>query len=145
LWAHKPKPGQTIEQVWFSGAHSDVGGGYPECGLSDITLDWMVGKARGAGLIFDDAAIKAHPLHPNPLAELHNSKTGLYRVTAGIDRGIGFSTENPKDPAHAAKRDDPTQTVHDSVRVRWDNDRTYRPASVREYFKRIGDRRGDAE
>jgi uncharacterized protein (DUF2235 family) len=145
LWAHKPKPGQTIEQVWFSGAHSDVGGGYPECGLSDITLDWMVGKARGAGLIFDDAAIKAHALHPNPLVEIHNSKTGLYRVTAGIDRGIGFSTENPKDPAHAAKRDDPTQAVHDSVRVRWDKDRTYRPASVREYFQRIGDRRGDAE
>ena len=29
LWMHKPKPGQTIEQVWFCGVHSDVGGGYP--------------------------------------------------------------------------------------------------------------------
>ncbi|MDF3010573.1 MAG: hypothetical protein K0S03_1369, partial [Burkholderiales bacterium] len=28
LWDYKPKPGQQVEQVWFCGAHSDVGGGY---------------------------------------------------------------------------------------------------------------------
>ena len=59
LWMHKPKPGQTIEQVWFCGVHSDVGGGYPECGPSDIALDWMIDKARGVGLAFDAAAMQA--------------------------------------------------------------------------------------
>jgi uncharacterized protein (DUF2235 family) len=145
LWAYKPKPGQTIEQVWFCGAHSDVGGGYPEVGLSDITLDWMIGKARGAGLIFDEAAIQAHSLHPNPRGDLHNSKTGLYRLTAGIDRTIGCSTEDPKNPDDAPKRDDPTQSVHDSARARWDNDPSYRPSSLREYFKRSGDRHGKTD
>jgi uncharacterized protein (DUF2235 family) len=137
LWLHKPKPGQTVEQVWFCGAHSDVGGGYTEVGLSDIALDWMMGKARGASLMFDEATIEAHALHSNPRGELHDSKTGLYRFTAGIDRAIGRAADDPKKP------DDPTQSVHDSVISRWDNDPSYRPASLRDYFKRCGDRRGE--
>ena len=131
LWLHKPKPNQMVEQVWFCGVHSDIGGGYPECGLSDITLGWMMEKARGIGLALDDAAVQAHPLHPNSQSVLHNSKTGLYRLTAGVDRSIG--------------RDDQTQSVHDSVRTRWDNDPTYRPPALRAYFKRTGDRRGNEE
>jgi hypothetical protein len=33
-----------------------VGGSYPETGLSDITLSWMMGKAKALGLEFADAA-----------------------------------------------------------------------------------------
>jgi len=42
-----PAPGQDIQQVWFAGAHSDVGGGYPEAqsGLSKIALEWMIREA----------------------------------------------------------------------------------------------------
>lgn len=145
LWLYKPKPGQTIEQVWFCGAHSDVGGGYPTCDLSDIALDWMIDKARGAGLIFDEATIQAHPLHQNPQGELHNSKTGVYRLTVGIDRTIGCSPGDPKNPDDAPERNDPMQSVHDSVRARWDNGPTYRPSSLKEYFKRSGDLRGDEQ
>jgi uncharacterized protein (DUF2235 family) len=55
LWTSPPKPGQTIEQVWFCGVHSDVGGGYPiqtgdSEGLADITLSWMMSKAAALGL-----------------------------------------------------------------------------------------------
>lgn len=31
-----------IQQVWFAGAHSNVGGGFADTGLSDIALDWMI-------------------------------------------------------------------------------------------------------
>ncbi|MEA1954376.1 MAG: DUF2235 domain-containing protein [Campylobacterota bacterium] len=46
-----------IEQVWFSGAHSDVGGGYPMNNLALVSLDWMISKievseSRTDGLIF---------------------------------------------------------------------------------------------
>ena len=119
LWDYKPKPGQQVEQVWFCGAHSDVGGGYAETGLSDIALEWMIGRARAAGLAFDDAAMAAYPLKPDPRGEIHDSKTGLYRLTAGIDRAIGA---------------DPTQSVHPSVRTRWDADPGYRPTSLRTVF-----------
>lgn len=33
-----------IEQVWFPGVHSDVGGGYPRDTLSLVALDWMIEK-----------------------------------------------------------------------------------------------------
>jgi uncharacterized protein (DUF2235 family) len=45
--------GQILEQVWFAGCHCGVGGGYPETGLSDIAMSWMLGKAQARGLEFD--------------------------------------------------------------------------------------------
>jgi uncharacterized protein (DUF2235 family) len=64
VWTGNPAPGQTMEQVWFSGCHSDVGGGTALGGpvdggtrLCDITLGWMVRKAQSQGLTFDAAAI----------------------------------------------------------------------------------------
>ena len=142
VWTYKPKPGQVVEQVWFCGAHSDVGGGYPEVDLSDITLDWMVEKSRGAGLLFDEAALKAHEIRPRTLGTLHNSKVGLYRLTPGIDRTIGISKDNSGTSSDTPGPLDPTQSLHGSVRERWDGDAAYRPANVREYFKRTGDPRG---
>jgi len=60
LWSSNPAPGQTIEQVWFCGCHSDVGGGTPpgagvdgSTRLCDITLGWMMSKAQALGLTFD--------------------------------------------------------------------------------------------
>lgn len=41
-----------VEQVWFPGCHCDVGGSYPESDLADITLGWMMWKARECGLQF---------------------------------------------------------------------------------------------
>ncbi len=52
LWTSLPKPGQILEQVWFPGVHCDVGGGYEESGLSDITLGWMMQKAKSHGAEF---------------------------------------------------------------------------------------------
>jgi uncharacterized protein (DUF2235 family) len=44
----------TVQQIWFPGVHSDVGGGYQECELSEITLSWMMHKADECGLSFTD-------------------------------------------------------------------------------------------
>lgn len=46
------QPGR-VKQVWFEGDHSDVGGGYPETGLCDTALLWMIVEAHGQGLLFD--------------------------------------------------------------------------------------------
>jgi uncharacterized protein (DUF2235 family) len=56
LWTSAPAPGQVIEQVWFTGVHSDVGGGYPERELSEITLGWMLDKAVRLGIEIDSRA-----------------------------------------------------------------------------------------
>ena len=62
LWTSTPVAGQTVEQVWFSGCHGDVGGGTAQAGgvdagtrLCDITLGWMVAKAQALGLTMDPA------------------------------------------------------------------------------------------
>ncbi|MBQ9430682.1 MAG: DUF2235 domain-containing protein [Kiritimatiellae bacterium] len=42
-----------VEQTWFSGVHSDIGGGYlDDQRLSDITLEWMKLRAYRCGLGF---------------------------------------------------------------------------------------------
>ncbi len=50
LWTGVPDAGQNIEQRWFVGAHSNVGGGYADDRLSNIPLAWMCGKAECCGL-----------------------------------------------------------------------------------------------
>jgi uncharacterized protein (DUF2235 family) len=44
-----------LEQVFFPGAHADVGGGYPPAvsGLADIALRWMADEAAHEGLRID--------------------------------------------------------------------------------------------
>jgi type VI secretion system (T6SS) phospholipase Tle1-like effector len=55
------KPQGHVEQTWFAGAHCNVGGGYPDSGLSDMALIWMIARVQAlTKLEFDVAAIKAH-------------------------------------------------------------------------------------
>ncbi|MDF0651726.1 MAG: DUF2235 domain-containing protein [Nitrospira sp.] len=41
-----------VEQVWFAGVHSNVGGGYEREGMSLVALDWMMTEAEKSGLRF---------------------------------------------------------------------------------------------
>ena len=43
-------PRGGILQSIFPGSHSNVGGGYPEKGLSDGALEWMIDQLAGVGL-----------------------------------------------------------------------------------------------
>jgi hypothetical protein len=56
-------------EVWFRGVHSDIGGGNGNRGRNDITLRWMMAKAKAAGLPITDADIAA--LKPDPAAKPH--------------------------------------------------------------------------
>lgn len=63
LWEkplNQPLPrGQIVEQVWFAGVHSNIGGSYADSRLSDITLDWMVKRLRAhTDLEVTDAALE---------------------------------------------------------------------------------------
>lgn len=37
---------KRVKEVWFSGVHSDIGGGYHYNGLSDVTLDYMINEIQ---------------------------------------------------------------------------------------------------
>jgi uncharacterized protein (DUF2235 family) len=78
LWTGKAPPGSTIEQVWFAGSHSDVGGGYADRELADIPLLWMIDRAKAAGLQVDE---KTPGLLPDPgalnlLGPTHDPRQG---------------------------------------------------------------------
>ena len=70
------KSSTKVEQVWFSGAHSNVGGGYKRAGLADVALDWMMARADKCGLNFKkDAAEEVHR-DENVHGRLYNSRDG---------------------------------------------------------------------
>jgi hypothetical protein len=76
---------QTVKQVWFEGAHSDVGGGYADSGLSDTALGWMVREAEQVGLAFDQQLLATY-LDCGSTAVRHESVTPLYRLLNGTSR-----------------------------------------------------------
>jgi len=134
LWEYKPKPGQKVEQVWFPGVHTNVGGGYPDQSLADISLGWMITKAKEAGLEFDKKVEDAHPLKPDPSGKIYQSKKGIYRFTRGYDRVIGISEERNRDEETTVTGDDPTQFVDQSAFDRMYTDDSYRPATLMNYL-----------
>ncbi|TAN06979.1 MAG: DUF2235 domain-containing protein [Rhodanobacteraceae bacterium] len=125
-WTRVPPGDATlrVEQRWFVGAHSDVGGGELTDGaghrpdtLSDITLAWMQAKAVATGLAFTTAFV------PAPGAELDTPnpswKTfmyGLYKLfSPRFDRVLGGGVNETIDP---------------SVWMKWYTTPGYRPASL---------------
>ena len=55
LWTRladsQPRPADLpVEQRWFIGAHSDIGGGYQDGSLQTLPASWLQEKARQAGL-----------------------------------------------------------------------------------------------
>lgn len=113
---------QVLEQVWFAGVHSDVGGGYSESGLSDIALNWMLEKAQSCNLNFEKI-----DLNPNPMALMHESYKGFYTLQSKLFRPI----------VHTYPKIGRTnETLHPSVVERYKNDQTYRPKNLVNYFKR---------
>jgi uncharacterized protein (DUF2235 family) len=75
----QPPEDPRVKQVWFEGAHSDVGGGYAETGLSDTTLGWMSSEAATQGLVFDHSLLDQYLLCGSE-ATRHESVTFMYHV-----------------------------------------------------------------
>lgn len=69
---------ERISQVWFTGVHADVGGGYPQDGLSYVTMDWMLDRAAAYGLRYHDRQrqLLCDP-QVNPYDKLNDSRKGL--------------------------------------------------------------------
>ena len=65
------------KEVWFAGAHSDVGGQYnDDRTLSNYSLHWIVREAKKRGLLVDQAELDTYELGLNGAGVLHDSLTG---------------------------------------------------------------------
>lgn len=116
LWEQKqPAPkGQVLQQVWFAGVHSDIGGGYPEAGLSDIALKWMVDKAKGGGLDF--APFRPGP-KPAPMDPCHESWKSFYKVIPAYHRKVMQGQLS-------------NESLHPSVDKKYKSDPSYKPENL---------------
>lgn len=144
LWQYKPKKGQIVEQTWFPGVHSNVGGGYPDRSLSDLSLEWMIGKAENAGLAFDQSVAERHSLNPASNGKIYSSRKGIYRFLGSYERAIGISEQIVRTEGTTVQGPDPTQKLHQSALDRWNNDPTYRPPEMAEYLERTNANRPKA-
>lgn len=117
----------ALQELWFPGVHSDVGGQYADHRLSDIALGWMAGEAAKAGLAIDatryEKLLGVAPGMPLPTS---------YAVEGRIHRhkrvwmlaGPGWRPRRPR----------PGDEFHDAVRQRIDGTagtpNPYRPKGV---------------
>ncbi len=106
LWRCPPGFKGHVEQLWFPGAHADVGGQVARRpaarGLANIALGWMLGKAEGHGLGLPDGWAEEYP--PDPLAP-----------SVGMDHGFGWLFR------HRRRRkvgEDASESLHPSVTKR---------------------------
>jgi len=107
-------------EVWFRGAHSDIGGGNGNTRLSNIALRWMYAKARAAGLPVRQANIDALPTDPSASIDPDIlSKVSLWKRTVlGTDR-IHY-TVTPRDdhnnpPASCSRETPQTEVIAQAV------------------------------
>ncbi len=88
---------RLLEQSWFTGVHSNIGGGYQDAGLSDITLHWMAARAESCGLFLESGW--RTKLKPSAIGELRDSRTGFYKWMGKAEREIG-KQKNGFEKAH---------------------------------------------
>ena len=91
---------EQLLQVWFAGVHSNVGGGYPDNSLANISLAWMMAEAKAAGLQFKDMPDD----EPDALLSTDSAKDKdgrLYDSRSGLGGYYRYSPRKISDFYHA--------------------------------------------
>ena len=150
LWDEKYNS-DRLQQVWFAGMHSDVGGGYPDDSLSGAALEWMMAESEKpirdtTGLRFLPQAQRDTQLSRSDFGPLHNSRSGLGSYYRYQPRRIAAYTRPPdhrttmmiQDPNRGGEGFLNDVLVHESVlhRIRAGNDR-YAPIVLPNRFKEL--------
>ena len=126
LWSGTHGENQKVEQVWFCGAHSDVGGGYPQSGLSDISLMWMIEKVSLSGLAFDESYLTDKTkVDANSSAPLHDSYGWPYRLMEKLG-----AKPQPRDINAELESGAINVSVHESVHERIKQVEDYQPENL---------------
>jgi uncharacterized protein (DUF2235 family) len=115
IWRTKPSS-TTSEQAWFAGVHGDVGGDYPDTGLADHALEWLVGKAVDVGLSVNQSYLRSLR-NPASNETLHNSYTLKWKPLGKRKRALLATSAD--------------EVIHPSARRRWNERPGYRPDNLR--------------
>lgn len=142
-----PSSAIDLRQCWFPGVHTNVGGGYPDQAIADLTLAWMIDLCRPF-LDFDTRYIGTLvDLNHQPwkIRSKHREANpdGFDRVYQGWARGKQYDsykkgqtwTWRYRTPGgYSASVDRTCEVVHASVRERWSarpENRDWRPPALK--------------
>ncbi len=139
----RPEVSGRIKQVWFEGAHSDVGGGYEEAGLADTALLWMAAEAQAQGLVFD-CDLFGEQLGEGTAVQRHDASSALYRVVdtairlrivLGRAKGESFTGRRRR----LDRRDSAGVAIASTTAARYRNPaEDYRPSNLVAYDEATG-------
>jgi len=109
FWDAPATAATQVEEVWFSGCHTNIGGGYADANLSNIALFWMLQSARDAGLPLDARGIPGFDLK-DPRGLQRDSYKEFYDCM-GLIGGIAESLHLKREPRAIRAG----QRIHQSV------------------------------
>lgn len=123
LW-YVPKQnfGQELCQVWFSGYHTDVGGGAPDPRLADIALAWMVSQCTKDGRLsidldyfHDGFSQRVNPESSTPWAtSLGDANPVKWSISTLLKSFQGRSARKPLGHEEGITN----ESIHESVKAR---------------------------
>lgn len=122
-------PAPYREERWFVGAHSNVGGGYPQDTLALIPLAWMQDKAEHAGLKFKHPVPLRGDEHLGTIVDSYERfLSGWYPILKSRRRHWREITAGPPDAPLTPDR--VRESIDDSVFRRCLEDASYRPPNL---------------
>jgi uncharacterized protein (DUF2235 family) len=119
----EPRKEGGIDQVWFAGVHSNVGGGYPKEELANVSLYWMMRQAHASGLRVLPDALEDARNDGNGHGKLYDSRSALAAYYRYKPRDIAALTGDGHVHVHVTALD----------RIRWATD-GYTPTNLPETF-----------
>lgn len=138
LWNENGIPAEQVDQVWFAGVHSNVGGGYVKHGMSLVALDWMMAEAEISAKKEHDRLrfIKADREYVHTHQDVHDE---LYDARAGLGTYYRWEPRNIATFCREHHMDSPK--IHVSVFERIANSTgCYAPANLPYRFQVVGTR-----
>ncbi|MEH6526360.1 MAG: DUF2235 domain-containing protein [Sneathiella sp.] len=126
LWNGVQSPAiQAVEQVWFAGSHENTVGGCRDSGLSDIALNWLLGRAEEHGLQMDHEILEENSA-PDPNGKISNNTWSLLAAPFSLRkaryRPVGQSSFGFADITGAEP-----EKLHEAVLIRKKNVKKYKP------------------
>ena len=132
------RPLDEVEQRWFVGAHSNVGGGIANDEMAQLPLAWLKAKAESLGLAFRYPVPIGGDEHRGPIsdsfAEFMRGISRIARLNRRHYRAIGA----PERTVTRGRSRTVNETIDASVFDRWRTVPGYRPPGLVEWGRRRG-------
>lgn len=136
--ANEAELNARVEQRWFSGAHSNIGGGYEDDLSAQLPLAWMMTKASEAGLSFRRSVDLSGDEHKEPVVDSYAQfMKGAWKF---LTLGQRYHREIGRSPANktGGKIATINEVIDKSVFDRWRANPQYRPKNLVDWAERTG-------